>query len=169
MSRLPTLRPMLSQDLPAVLAVQRLCYLPAMNERAAVWRRRLAAAGDFAWVAESGGEVCAYLATYPSQLGKLTPLGGDFVVAGAADCLYFHDLAVAPAAGGSGLGARLVEHALLAAGRHGLSHAALVCVQEALAFWQRHGFADHAPLEATSTAALATYPGPARYMARLIA
>jgi GNAT superfamily N-acetyltransferase len=155
-------------DLPAVLAVQRLCYLPEMNEDGSTWRGRLAAAADFAWVAEIGGVVSAYLATYPSRLDKVTPLGGEFDVAAAADCLYFHDLAVAPAAGGSGLGARLVEHALQAAQRHGMSYAALVCVQDALAFWQRRGFAQRPSLAPAATAALATYPAPARYMWRLI-
>lgn len=164
----PILRPMLAHDLPAILAVQRLCYTPEMNEDESTWQGRLAVAGDFAWVAEAGGEVCAYLATYPSCLGQVTPLGGEFVVAGAADCLYFHDLAVAPAAGGSGLGAQLVEHALQTARRRGLARAALVCVQDAFAFWQRRGFTKRRPFAPAAAAALATYPAPACYMWRLI-
>lgn len=161
-----TLRPMLADDLPAILAVQRQCYLPEMNEDGPTWCGRLAAAPGFAWVGERDGNVCAYLATYPSQQGKITPLGGDFIVAAAADCLYFHDLAVAPAAAGSGLGAQLVGHALAAARQQGLAQAALVCVQQAFAFWQRHGFVEQTALTAASQAALATYPGPARYMLR---
>lgn len=166
--RSATLRPMQPNDLPAVLSVQRLCYVLEMNENGDIWRDRLAAAADFAWVAEIGGAVCAYLATYPSRLDKLTPLGGEFVVAAGADCLYFHDLAVAPAASGSGLGARLVEHALQAAQRHGLAHAALVCVQDAFAFWQHHGFAERQPVATAAAAALASYPPPARYLWRSI-
>lgn len=160
------LRPMRVPDLPAVLAVQRQCYVAEMNEDGPTWHGRLAAAPDFAWVAEDGDGLCAYLATYPSRLGKVTPLGGAFVVAEAADCLYFHDLAVAPAAAGSGLGARLVEHALAAARAGGLAHAALVCVQDALGFWQRRGFSTSQHLSLGSAAALASYPGPARYMLR---
>ncbi|PKO33323.1 MAG: histone acetyltransferase [Betaproteobacteria bacterium HGW-Betaproteobacteria-7] len=165
---IPFLRPMHPTDLPAILAVQRQCYVPEMNEDESTWRGRLAAAADFTWVAEIGGEVGAYLATYPSHLDKVTPLGGEFVVTGAADCLYVHDLAVAPAASGSGLGARLVEHALQAARRQDLAQAALVCVQDAFAFWQRCGFAERRPLAPAATAALATYPPPARYMWRSI-
>lgn len=161
-----TLRSMRPSDLPAVLRVQRLCYVSEMNEDGETWRDRLATAADFAWVAEIGGEVCAYLATYPSRLDKVTPLGGEFVVAAPADCLYFHDLAVSPATTGCGLGASLVAHALQAAQWHGLAHAALVCVQDALAFWQRHGFAERLPLAPTVAAALATYPPPARYLWR---
>lgn len=161
-----TLRPLRASDLPAVMRVQRLCYVPELNEDGDTWRDRLATAADFAWVAETGGEVFAYLATYPSRLDKVTPLGGEFVVAAAADCLYFHDLAVAPAAAGSGLGASLVEHALQAAQRHGLAYAALVCVQDALAFWQRRGFAERRPLAPDAASALATYPPPACYLWR---
>ena len=164
----PILRRLHPTDLPAILAVQRQCYVPEMNEDDSTWRSRLAAAADFAWVAEIGGEVGAYLATYPSRLDQVTPLGGEFVVSRAADCLYFHDLAVAPAAGGCGLGARLVEHALQAARRHGLAQAALVCVQDAFAFWQRRGFIERQPIAPSATAALASYPAPARYMWRLI-
>jgi len=163
-----TVRAMHASDLPAILRVQGLCYIPEMNEDADTWRDRLAAAADFAWVAEIGSEVCAYLATYPSRLDKVTPLGGEFVLAAPADCLYFHDLAVAPSAAGRGLGRRLVEQALQAARQHGLTHAALVCVQDALAFWQRYGFVERLPLAPAGAAALTTYPPPARYLWRPI-
>ncbi|WP_341743343.1 GNAT family N-acetyltransferase [Azonexus hydrophilus] len=160
------LRPSHPADLPSILAVQRLCYPPSMNEDAATWQQRLDTAGEFAWVAEKHGEICAYLATYPSRLGKVTPLGGVFELAGSADCLYFHDLAVSPSAAGCGLGAALVGHALQAARQRGLAHAALVCVQAAFSFWQRQGFVDHDKLSPAGATALATYPGPARYMSR---
>jgi len=162
----PTLRPLCLADLPALLAVQRQCYRPEMNEDDATWRKRLSAAAAFAWVAEIDRKVCAYLATYPSQLGKVTPLGGEFVLAETADCLYFHDLAVAPSAAGNGLGAALAGQALQAAREHGLAHAALVCVQDALSFWQRQGFVEYRALTPAGDAALGTYPGPARYLSR---
>ena len=160
------LRPAQAADLSAILAVQRQCYLPSMNEDATTWAGRLDAAAGFVWVGEQAGEIGAYLATYPSQLGKVTPLGGDFAPAANADCLYLHDLAVAPSAAGRGLGARLVACALAAARRHGWRHAALVCVQDAHAFWQRQGFSEPVTLAPAAQAALASYPGPARYMTR---
>lgn len=163
------LRPAQAADLPAILAVQRQCYLPSMNEDAATWAGRLAAAADFVWVGERDGAVGAYLATYPSCLGKVTPLGGNFAVAAAADCLYLHDLAVAPLAAGRGLGARLVDCALNAARHHGWQHAALVCVQDAFAFWQKQGFSEPGALAPAAQAALASYPGAARYMTRHLA
>ena len=162
----PTLRPLCLADLPALLAIQRQCYPPEMNEDETTWCKRLRTAAAFAWVAEIDRKVFAYLATYPSHLGKVTPLGGEFVLAETADCLYFHDLAVAPSAAGSGLGAALVGQALLTARERGLAHAALVCVQDALSFWQRQGFIEYQTLTPASGAALDSYPGPARYLSR---
>ncbi len=159
-------RPMQAADLPAILAVQRLCYPAEMNEDATTWRQRLASAAAFSWVAEDVTGVCAYLACYPSRLGKVTSLGDDFLIAETADCLYLHDLAVAPAATGRGLGGALVRQALQAARGLGLAHAALVCVQDAFSFWQAQGFADHPGLSPAGATALASYPGPARYMSR---
>ena len=162
----PTLRPLCLADLPALLTIQRQCYPPEMNEDETTWCKRLSATAAFAWVAEIDRKVCAYLATYPSHLGKVTPLGGEFVLSETADCLYFHDLAVAPSAAGRGLGAALAGQALQAAREHGLAHAALVCVQDALSFWQRQGFVEYRALTPAGDAALSTYPGPARYLSR---
>lgn len=159
----PVIRAMTPADLPAVLAVQRACYLPAMNEPAAVLRERLVQAPDFAWIAAVDREIQAYLVGYPSRLGKITPLGGRFEPSARPDCLYLHDLAVAPSAGGRGLGSQLLRHAL--AQRPGWP-AALVCVQQALPFWQRAGFAERPLADPAQAARLAGYPGPARYLVR---
>ena len=160
------IRPCTPADLPAVLAVQAECYIPAMNEPGEVILARLAAAPAFAWVAEAAGEVGAYLMTYPSRIGKVTPLGADFAPAADADCLYLHDLAVSPRWRGSGAGGRLVSHALQDAARRGLQQAALVCVQAAGPFWEKLDFADFSGLTVDAQAALATYPGGGRYMVR---
>jgi predicted N-acetyltransferase YhbS len=151
---------MAPSDLPAVLAIQQVCYPPSMNESGATILERLACAPTLAWVAVMGGQPAAYLMTYPSTLGKVTPLGGGFEIPDEPDCLYFHDLAVRPCAIGNGLGAALVRHAL-ASSRW--PSAALVCVQDAREFWIRQGFAEAATREAQQ---LATYPGQARYMVR---
>lgn len=154
---------MTPSDLPAVLAIQQVCYPPSMNEAGATIRDRLACAPTLAWVAVLDKAPAAYLMTYPSKMGKVTPLGGAFDIPEDPDCLYFHDLAVSPTASGHGLGSALVRHALAS------SHwpmAALVCVQDARRFWIQQGFADVAPPEARQAAHLATYPGMARYMLR---
>jgi N-acetylglutamate synthase-like GNAT family acetyltransferase len=163
-----TLRSMRPDDLPAILEIQRACYVPAMNEDGETLRARLASAPDFSWVGERAGKVFAYLACYPSMLDKITRLGGNFHVPAKPDCLYFHDLAVQPGSAGGGYGAALVTHALQAGWQRGLRQATLVCVQDALGFWQRQGFSEREAVPEAARTALATYPGKARYMARLI-
>jgi len=158
------LRTMSAADLKGVLAVQRECYPPAMNEPAATILARLAQAPDFAWVAESDAGVCAYLVAYPSRLGKLTRLGGSFTVAENADCLYLHDLAVAPRALGGGVARALLRLAYDAAKAAGLRQAALVSVQDSRAFWQRQGFRAGPALAPEEAANLASYPPPAFYL-----
>lgn len=161
------LRPMQPDDLPSVLEIQRACYIPVMNEDGPTLRGRLAAAPDFSWVGEQAGQVCTYLVTYPSLLGEITPLGGDFALPEKPDCLYFHDLAVHPGMAGTGCGAALVAHALQAGRQQGLMQAALVCVQDALAFWRGRGFIERGLPDGPAQTALASYPGKACYMTRL--
>jgi ribosomal protein S18 acetylase RimI-like enzyme len=156
------LQPMEAGDLAAVLAVQAACYPPAMQEAADVALARLRASPDTVLVARDADGVCAYLFAYPSQLGKVTPLGGAFTLPPAPDTLYLHDLAVAPRAAGRGLARRLVAAMLEHAAVRGLPHAVLVSVQDSRRFWERAGFAC-APGDA---AGIATYPPDAVYMAK---
>ena len=157
--------PMRANDLDAVLAVQAACYPPAMQEAADVVLARLAASPDTVLVARDGGGVCAYLFAYPSRLGKVTPLGGAFVVPADADTLYLHDLAVAPRALGRGLARRLVAGLFERVGAPGLPHAALVAVQDSRRFWEAQGFAPGVP-DLGGAAVLAAYPAGSVYMVR---
>lgn len=152
--------PMAEADLDAVLAVQAACYPPPMQEPADVVRARLRASPDTVLVARDADGVCAYLFAYPSRLGKVTPLGGDFAVPKEPDTLYLHDLAVAPRAAGQGVARRLVDAMLARAGS--LRHSALVSVQDSRPFWESLGYA----VAAGDARALATYPTDAQYMTK---
>lgn len=160
------IRAMRPDDLDAVLAVQAACYPPSMREAAAVVLARLEAAGDSCVVAQDGEGVCGYLFAYPSRLGKVTPLGAHFAPAPDADTLYLHDLSIAPRAHGRGLARRLAFHLLAQARQQGLASAALVSVQDSAGFWTALGFEAAATDCRTARAALASYPGLARYMVR---
>jgi predicted N-acetyltransferase YhbS len=152
--------PMAEADLDAVLAVQAACYPPAMQEAAHVLRARLRASPHTVLVARDADGVCAYLFAYPSRLGKVTPLGGEFALPAMPDTLYLHDLAVAPRAAGKGVARLLVDAMLARAG--GLRHSALVSVQDSRRFWESLGYMP----AAAAAAALATYPQDALYMAK---
>jgi len=159
----PRIRHMTASDLENVLDIQRACYAPAMNESGDIFLNRLECASEHAWVALLDGEPEAYLMTYPSRVGKITPLGGEFEPPAHPDCLYIHDLAVHPEASGQGLGRALLRHALAASC---FRMAALVCVQDARRFWEQNGFSEGLPLSAVEADHLATYPGQPRYMLR---
>lgn len=166
---LAPVRRMCAADLDAVMAVQAACYPAAMVEPLAVLADRLASAPGFCFLLEDAAGPCAYLFCYPSRLGKVTPLGAPFALPPAPDCLYLHDLAVAPRASGRGAGPALVRAAWAAGRAHGLTQSALVSVQASRAFWERLGYAPVATLAATERAHLDSYTGEACYMARALA
>lgn len=161
---MPSIRLMQAGDVLNVVGIQAECYVPHMNESAAVIALRLAAAPATNWVAELAGEVVAYLAAYPSLLGKVTPLGGCFEVPVTPDCLYLHDLAVSSRARGSGVGSALVRHARAVAVSTGLPHSALVSVQDSRQYWERQGYRVMDDLAAPQCASLASYEAPGWYM-----
>lgn len=162
-------RAMRRNDLAAVLEVQAACYPPEMREAEAVVLARMAAAADTCIVATDRGGVCAYLFAYPSRLGAVTPLGAGFDVAHEPDTLYLHDLALAPRVHGRGLARRLVEHLLEHARGAGIEASSLVSVQDTAAFWTALGYVETGVDGPQARAALATYPGVARYMTRRLA
>lgn len=162
------IRAMRAHDLDAILAVQAACYPPSMREAAGVVLARMGVAADGCIVAEDEEGVCGYLFAYPSRLGKLTPLGADFRPAPDADTLYLHDLSIAPRAHGRGLARRLVGHLLAQARQRGLASSALVAVQDSAAFWTALGYEAVASACPEARAALASYPGVARYMVRAL-
>lgn len=160
------LRHVAEADLDAVMRVQALCYPPAMQEPRAVVLSRIRAAGGTSLVACGADGVCAYVFAYPSTLGAVTRLDSQFHVAAQPDTLYVHDLAVSPPALGRGLARALVARLLDAGRARGLAHSALVAVQDSEAFWTGLGYGQCAALDEDARAALATYPGSARYMTR---
>ncbi len=159
-----SIRLMTEADLPQVMKIQQQAYEATVLESESVIRARRSSSPQLAWVAEDASGVCAYLFCYPSQVGQVTPLDGGFHSPANADCLYLHDLAVAPRAAGRRIGPALVKHALHKARQHQLRYSALVSVQDSQPFWSRFGYAEHAGLNAHHAEHLASYGIPATYM-----
>jgi ribosomal protein S18 acetylase RimI-like enzyme len=153
-------------DLAAVMALQDSCYSNNLYEPPELLVRRLAAAPESCWLAESpAGELLAYLFCYPSLAGKVTPLGSPFQVASKPELLYLHDMAVSTKARGLGLASRLLQQAEDFACQYSLSRLALVAVQGSVGYWQRQGFIVQDQPTAEAQAALNSYRGEqARYM-----
>ena len=155
-------------DLPGLLAVQLACYGADFIESAEVFTRRLASPANCSLALEQDGRIVGYLAAYRSALHKVTPLHRDFDTVEAPDTLYLHDLAVHPAHAGRGLAAALLAPLWQRARAEGLRHSALVAVQGAQGYWERHGYAMLALPDAGQRQRLAGYGGGAAYMARLL-
>ncbi len=157
-------------DLPALLRTQAACYGAGFNEPEAVFAQRLQQCPLTAWCVDDParpGELAAYLLGYPSRIGQITPLHGDFKPATQPDCLYLHDLAVSPHCQGQALGPRLVQHAWREGERlWGLRVSALVAVQGSLPFWQRLGYDALEPREPEHLSPLVGYGAEARYCVR---
>lgn len=138
----PAVRAMLASDIPAVMRIQAECYPPAMLESEEVFRARLALTPATCWIwAPTPNDAAAYLFGYPSNKDAITPLGARFKLASAPDCLYLHDLAVAPGARGQRAANQLVAAALDHARVENFDWSALVSVQRSQAFWSSLGYA----------------------------
>lgn len=160
-----TLRLMHAEDLPEIMDIQLEIYSNELQESPETVAQRLAQVPDLAIVAEDQHGICGYLFSYRSQRGAITPLDGAFVEPTHSDCLYLHDLGVAPRASKRGIGPSLVKHKLQMARQAGLQHCSLVSVQDSAPFWQRMGFQTQRVVHKQHVRALNTY-GAAVYMQR---
>ena len=158
-----TLRLMQAEDLPEIMDIQLEIYSDELQEHPETVAQRLAQVPDLAIVAEDKHGICGYLFSYRSQRGAITPLDGAFVEPTYSDCLYLHDLGVAPRAFKRGIGPSLVKHKLQIARQAGLQHCSLVSVQDSARFWQRMGFQTQSIVNKQQARALNTY-GDAGYM-----
>ncbi|MFT4173458.1 MAG: GNAT family N-acetyltransferase [Rhodocyclaceae bacterium] len=153
-------RPMQAHDLPALHALQCRAYAPGYHEPEAALASRLGAPGALCFVAWRGTQAAGYVFAHP-WAGTPPALHAALPSCGAPDHLFIHDLAVCPAQRGSGAAAGLLDRLLNATQAAGLAQARLVAVADAVAFWQRHGFA------AQPGTLHASY-GRALYMARTL-
>ena len=165
---MPTLRLMHADDLPEIMDIQLKIYSDALQESPETVAQRLAQVPDLALVAEDKQGICGYLISYRSQRGTITALDGLFAEPEHSDCLYLHDLGIAPRALKRGIGQSLVKHKFNMARKLGLRHCSLVSVQDSASFWQRLGFKKQKPNHPQHIAALASYGVPAVYMQKTL-
>jgi GNAT superfamily N-acetyltransferase len=152
-------------DIDAVVEIARLSF-PDHFESRSCFENRLALYPRGCFVLAAEGEPAkAYLIAYPWKTESAPPL--NTVVEGLpADpaLIYLHDLALHPDVRGGGHTATVVERLMDQAAEDGWPIMALVAVNDAVAFWSRHGFVEQ-PAEGMA-AKLASYGSDARYMIR---
>ena len=157
-------RAMTPADLPAVTALAAAIHV-AHPEEDAVFAERLALFPAGCLVLEDQDGIAGYVLAHPWRRlappalnARLDALPAD------PDCLYLHDVALAPSARGRGAAAAALARLDALAQASHLPCIALIAVGGTLAFWKRHGFA---PVDAPSLATkLRSYDADARLMQR---
>ena len=158
-------RAMTAADLDAVAAIAVLGF-PDHFEGRDCFANRLALnpAGCFV-LADGQGEPRGYLVAYPWRADAAPTLNTLIeAIPDDATVMYLHDLALHPDARGGGHTGVVVEQLAAAAKAAGWPAVALVAVNDATAFWARHGFTVRQTPE--MAAKLASYGADARYMVR---
>lgn len=134
-------RAMAASDIPSVAAISDAVH-GDLTESAGVFAERLALYSAGCFLLDRDGEAAGYLVSHPWPRRSPVPL--DVLIGaipGDADSYYLHDLALLPAARGSGAGVAVIRQALAHAAHAGFREASLVAVNGADSFWAGQGFA----------------------------
>jgi GNAT superfamily N-acetyltransferase len=136
----PTIRVIRDSDWPAIDRIQRECFPPSAIESREVLQSLSQHSPGSCLIAETDSPL-GYVLAHPWIPADLPPIKASLPpIPANASCLFFHDLAITPAARGTGLAHRLVEEVLAWARQRGLAEGSLVSVQESRRFWARYGF-----------------------------
>ena len=160
------IRMMAAADLPAVLAIQAVCYTELTPESEESLHAKLRASPSTCFIASLADDTIGYLVALPGELSNPPMLNaGTCRLPSSPDCLYLHDLAVTPGARKSGAGRALVEAFLTRLRASGLGRASLIAVQGSAPYWERYGFRA-VPPSAPLKARLSTYGEDVAFMER---
>ena len=164
MSKAMHWRAMTTLDLPVVETIAASVH-PAFPEDIAVFAERQRLYPDGTRLLELGGTPSGYILSHPWRFGALPALNSLLgVIPADADTYYLHDLALLPAARGTGAAAMIVGDMLRHARGAGFASASLVAVNGSLPFWYKHGFREVPAPELVQK--LASYEAAARLMVK---
>lgn len=157
-------RPMTSADALAIAAIADAVH-PDFPEEPAVAAERLALGPLGCLVLDGPDGLIGYAVSHPWIFGQPpalnTPLGR---LPAQPDTWYIHDVALMPAARGTGAAAAIVTTLIGLASAARLPSLTLVAVNNSVGFWSRHGLS---AVEAPDLAEkLRSYGPDARYMMR---
>lgn len=157
-------RAMTTLDLPVIEAIAASVH-PAFPEDIVVFAERQRLYPDGTRLLELDGEPAGYILSHPWRFGALPALNSLLgAIPDDADTYYLHDLALLPAARGTGAAAMIVGDMLRHARLGGFPSASLVAVNGSLPFWYKHGFREVPAPELAQK--LASYEAAARLMAK---
>ena len=132
---------MQASDLAAVSAISDAVH-GAWTEPLAVYAERLDLQPDGCRVFEADGAVAGYLITHPWHRDEPPKLGALLgTIPGDADTYYLHDIALLPAARGTGAGRAALDFVMERARTLGFADITLMAIGGADRFWAAQGFA----------------------------
>ncbi|QCI65228.1 GNAT family N-acetyltransferase [Phreatobacter stygius] len=159
-----TWRPMRPGDLGRVAAIAAEVH-PDFPEDDAVFAERLALYPEGCLMLEAAGSPAGYVVSHPWRSGQLPALNALLTkLPDDRSTYYIHDLALLPAARGSGAASAIVAILVGQAVAEGLPDLSLVAVNNSQGFWQRHGFS--VVTDPALADKLASYDAAARLMVR---
>ena len=133
-------RPMRADDLPTVVAISDVVH-GDFTEPLETFADRFAHYPAGCAMFERDGTPLGYLISHPWPRDAAPPkLGAILGVIPAADSYYLHDIALLPAARGSGAGATATAFAVRQAEIEGCRDVRLVAVHGADSYWHAQGF-----------------------------
>ncbi len=154
-------RPMRAADLDAVVAISDAVH-GVFTEPRTVYAERLDLYPGGCRVFERDGAVAGFLVTHPWHRGAVPKLGAPLgALPAPTDVYYLHDIALLPAARGTGAGVEATAFVRRQARRAGCTEIRLVAVNGADSYWRAQGFDDAAPGEAGPY-------GPGSYLMRCL-
>lgn len=159
-------RAMTAADLDAVVVLAAVGF-PDHFEGRDCFENRLALdpGGCFVLADREKGPARGYLVAYPWTAGAAPALNTLIeAIPGDASVIYLHDLVLDPTVRGAGMARLIIEQLAQNARLAGWPALALVAVNDAAAFWERHGFSVVSPTGMADK--LASYGADARYMVR---
>lgn len=127
-------------DWPQIMQLQQQAYHAITPEREAVLRSKQRLGPRTCWVAIHQRQVVGYCLAHPWHAGPPPCLDREYAPVADPSLLYLHDVVVAPQARGLGVASAFLQCASTQAQAYRLPRLALVAVQDAAGFWQRHHF-----------------------------
>lgn len=162
------LHPMRTVDIPAVLDIQASCYEKSLLESHDAFVSKQQASPASCFMAHIGDTAAGYLVSIPANANTPPALNSDvYQIPAKPDCLYLHDLAIAPNARGQGVADKLIAAFFRQLRTLEFKTACLTAVNDSASFWARYGF-NPAALQGTARQCVATYGHSAQYMVREI-
>lgn len=135
------IRTMQLSDMPSIMAIQSICYTEIVPESETSMRAKLLASPATCFVAILENAVVGYLISLPWEFANPPVLNAEqCTLPEHPDCLYLHDLAIAPQARSAGCAPALVAMFLAQLPILQLQYASLIAIQNSAAYWQRYGF-----------------------------